>query len=59
MVNHPGKPGEPGERKIRLSTGEIITQSELVRRVSLRVWELWQEDLRLSRQRSGATRPKR
>jgi len=59
MVNQQSKSGESGEQKIRLDTGEVITRDELVRRVGLRVWELWQEDLRLSRQRSGALRPKK
>ena len=59
MVNRNQPPGEAGERKIRLSSGEVITRDELVRRVGLRVWELWQEDLRLSRQRNGALRPKK
>jgi hypothetical protein len=56
MVNQAGKPDEP---KIRLKNGEMITRDELARRVSLRVWELWQEDLRLSRQRGGALRSKK
>jgi hypothetical protein len=59
MVNQQNRPGESGEQKIRLDTGEVITRDELVRRIGLRVWELWQEDLRLSRQRSGALRPKK
>ena len=59
MVSHQDRADESGERKIRLSTGEYVTREELARRVSLRVWELWQEDLRLSRQRSGALRSKR
>jgi hypothetical protein len=59
MVNQQNRPSESGEQKIRLDTGEVITRDELVRRVGLRVWELWQEDLRLSRQRSGALRPKK
>ena len=56
MVNQENKSRSP-EQTIRLNTGEYVTPEELARRVSERVWELWQEDLRLSRQRSGALRP--
>ncbi|HVU14434.1 MAG TPA: hypothetical protein VHD90_24320 [Phototrophicaceae bacterium] len=58
MVNHDRSAPDDGEHKIRLSTGEVITREELLRRVNQRVWELLQEDLRISRERGGALRPK-
>ena len=43
---------------IRLANGETVTQAELIRRVTERVYQLWHDEMRLSRERGSPSAPR-
>lgn len=41
------------ETQYRLTTGEIVSQAELIQRVTERVYQLWREDMQIARSRGS------